>query len=249
MVRAKALVLIVAGSESDRPVVEKAEKVLEEAGVGYEFEVASAHRTPDRVAELARTAEEKGYRVVIAAAGLAAALPGVMAAHTRLPVIGLPVAAVGSAYASAYNEGMKAALANRALGVRGEPRSAGKTGPSGGAGKAAKATNKDKGESFEKEVKQAFGKTARKNHQGRAGGSINNPDVSALGEWEFEVKDTERLEVPKWLREAVKNTTPPNKPGLVFKLDGEPWVTIRLADRANFASDMAEAAGAEVYWP
>ncbi|HUP18992.1 MAG TPA: 5-(carboxyamino)imidazole ribonucleotide mutase [Gemmatimonadota bacterium] len=86
-------VLIVAGSESDRPVVEKAEKVLREAGVGYDFEVASAHRSPDRVAELARTAEEKGYRVVIAAAGLAAALPGVMAAHTKLPVIGLPVAA------------------------------------------------------------------------------------------------------------------------------------------------------------
>lgn len=86
-------VLIVAGSESDRPVVEKAEKVLREAGVAYEFEVASAHRTPDRVAELAKGAEGRGVRVVIAAAGLAAALPGVMAAHTRLPVIGLPVAA------------------------------------------------------------------------------------------------------------------------------------------------------------
>jgi len=86
-------VLIVAGSESDRPVVEKAEKVLREAGVAYEFEVASAHRTPDRVAELAKGAEGRGIRVVIAAAGLAAALPGVMAAHSRLPVIGLPVAA------------------------------------------------------------------------------------------------------------------------------------------------------------
>lgn len=86
-------VLIVAGSESDRPVVEQAEKVLREAGVAYEFEVASAHRTPDRVAELAKGAEGRGVRVVIAAAGLAAALPGVMAAHTRLPVIGLPVAA------------------------------------------------------------------------------------------------------------------------------------------------------------
>ena len=87
------LVLIVAGSESDRPVVEKAEKVLREAGVAYEFEVASAHRTPDRVAELARGAEGRGVRVVIAAAGLAAALPGVMAAHSKLPVIGLPVGA------------------------------------------------------------------------------------------------------------------------------------------------------------
>ena len=85
--------LIVAGSESDRPVVEKAEKVLREAGVVYEVEIASAHRAPDRVAELARAAEGRGVRVVIAAAGLAAALPGVMAAHSKLPVIGLPVAA------------------------------------------------------------------------------------------------------------------------------------------------------------
>ena len=66
-------VLIVAGSESDRPVVEKAEKVLREAGVTYEVEIASAHRTPDRVAELAKGAEGRGVRVVIAAAGLAAA--------------------------------------------------------------------------------------------------------------------------------------------------------------------------------
>ena len=88
-----ARVLIVAGSESDRTVVEKAEKVLREAGVAYRVEVASAHRTPERVAELARGAEAAGYRVVIAAAGLAAALPGVVAAHTRLPVIGLPVGA------------------------------------------------------------------------------------------------------------------------------------------------------------
>jgi phosphoribosylaminoimidazole carboxylase PurE protein len=87
------LVLILAGSESDRAVVEKAEKVLREANVEYVFEVASAHRTPDRVAELARGAEARGFKVVIAAAGLAAALPGVVAAHSRLPVIGLPVAA------------------------------------------------------------------------------------------------------------------------------------------------------------
>jgi phosphoribosylaminoimidazole carboxylase PurE protein len=89
----KARVLIVAGSESDRGVVEKAEQVLREAAIGYRVEVASAHRTPERVAELARGAEEAGYGVIIAAAGLAAALPGVVAAHTRLPVIGLPVGA------------------------------------------------------------------------------------------------------------------------------------------------------------
>lgn len=87
------VVLIMAGSESDRHVVEKAEKVLRDAGVAYEFEVASAHRSPERVAELAREAEGRGVKVVIAAAGLAAALPGVVAAYSRLPVIGLPVAA------------------------------------------------------------------------------------------------------------------------------------------------------------
>lgn len=87
----KGRVLIIAGSESDRAVVEKAEKVLREAEVGYDVEVASAHRTPERVAELARGAEEAGYGVVIAAAGMAAALPGVVAAQTRLPVVGLPV--------------------------------------------------------------------------------------------------------------------------------------------------------------
>ncbi len=89
----RARVLIVAGSESDRPIVEKAERVLREAGVACTVEIASAHRTPDRVAELARGAESEGYGVVIAAAGLAAALPGVVAAHTSLPVIGLPVGA------------------------------------------------------------------------------------------------------------------------------------------------------------
>lgn len=86
-------VLIIAGSESDRPIVEKATKVLDDAGVGYTFEVASAHRDPDRVAELAKSAAGKGYKIVIAAAGLAAALPGVVAAHSKLPVIGLPVGA------------------------------------------------------------------------------------------------------------------------------------------------------------
>lgn len=86
-------ILILAGSESDRPSLEAAEKVLTAAGVGYAIEIASAHRTPDRVAALARGAEDAGVRVIIAAAGLAAALPGVVAAHTALPVVGLPIAA------------------------------------------------------------------------------------------------------------------------------------------------------------
>jgi phosphoribosylaminoimidazole carboxylase PurE protein len=64
---------------------------LEAHGVGYEFEVRSAHRTPDAVAEYARTARDRGLRVLIAGAGLAAALPGAVAAHTDLPVIGVPL--------------------------------------------------------------------------------------------------------------------------------------------------------------
>ena len=65
--------------------------VLDEQGVGYEFEVRSAHRTPDAVAEYARTARDRGLRVLICGAGLSAALPGVVASHTDLPVIGVPL--------------------------------------------------------------------------------------------------------------------------------------------------------------
>src|SRR4051794_2230353 len=64
---------------------------LEQRGVAHEFEVRSAHRTPDAVAEYARTARERGLRVLICGAGLAAALPGAVAAHTDLPVIGVPL--------------------------------------------------------------------------------------------------------------------------------------------------------------
>jgi phosphoribosylaminoimidazole carboxylase PurE protein len=84
-------VLIIAGSESDRERVESAFKVLDEAGVGYDFIVSSAHRDAEQTAEIAKSAKDKGYRVVIAAAGLAAALPGAVAALTDLPVVGLPL--------------------------------------------------------------------------------------------------------------------------------------------------------------
>lgn len=82
---------IVFGSESDRPVMEAAGGVLDRLGIGYELVVASAHRTPDAVSEYARTASARGLSVIIAGAGMAAALPGVVAAHTTLPVIGVPV--------------------------------------------------------------------------------------------------------------------------------------------------------------
>ena len=80
------------GSKSDEPIMQKAIPILEEFGIPYEMTVSSAHRNPDRTGEFARTAESRGLKVIIAGAGLAAALPGVMAAHTTLPVIGVPVA-------------------------------------------------------------------------------------------------------------------------------------------------------------
>jgi phosphoribosylaminoimidazole carboxylase PurE protein len=85
------LVGILVGSESDRERMQAAMDELEERGVAHEFEVRSAHRTPDAVAEYAKSARERGLRVLICGAGLAAALPGVVAAHTDLPVIGVPL--------------------------------------------------------------------------------------------------------------------------------------------------------------
>ena len=85
------LVGILVGSESDRERMEGATKALDEAGIAYELEVRSAHRTPGAVAEYAQTARERGLRVLICGAGLSAALPGAVAAHTDLPVIGVPL--------------------------------------------------------------------------------------------------------------------------------------------------------------
>ncbi len=82
---------IIMGSKSDLAEMEKAGAVLEEQGVRYEVRVMSAHRDPDTVAEYCRNARMRGLRVIIAGAGLAAALPGVAAAHTDLPVIGVPL--------------------------------------------------------------------------------------------------------------------------------------------------------------
>ncbi len=86
-------VLILVGSESDRPVMEKGMAILKGAGVEADFEVSSAHRDPERTAELAGGAAARGYGVIICGAGLSAALPGVVAALTELPVIGVPVSA------------------------------------------------------------------------------------------------------------------------------------------------------------
>jgi 5-(carboxyamino)imidazole ribonucleotide mutase len=85
------LVGIVMGSKSDLPVMETAEKELSDRGIRSEVRVMYAHREPDKVADYARNAKLRGLRVVIAGAGLSAALPGVVAAHCELPVIGVPL--------------------------------------------------------------------------------------------------------------------------------------------------------------
>ena len=85
------LVGIVVGSESDRERMQPALDELDARGIPCELEVRSAHRTPDAVAEYARGARDRGLRVLVCGAGLAAALPGVLAAHTDLPVIGVPL--------------------------------------------------------------------------------------------------------------------------------------------------------------
>lgn len=84
-------VVIVMGSDSDWPIMEEAAKVLEELDIDYEVDVVSAHRTPSEMLEFARTSEAAGYKVIIAGAGGAAHLPGMIASSTTLPVIGVPV--------------------------------------------------------------------------------------------------------------------------------------------------------------
>jgi len=87
----KPIVSIIMGSTSDLPVMEKAAKLLDEMQVPFEMNALSAHRTPEAVESFAKGAKERGIKVIIAAAGMAAALPGVIAANTTLPVIGVPV--------------------------------------------------------------------------------------------------------------------------------------------------------------
>ncbi len=91
----RPLVGIVGGSRSDFPVLERAQAVLAELGVPCELRVVSAHRTPDHLFAYAETAEARGVRVIVAGAGGAAHLPGMLAAKTQLPVIGVPVPAPG----------------------------------------------------------------------------------------------------------------------------------------------------------
>jgi len=89
---ADPVVGIIMGSSSDEPTMEKGCAILDELQIPYDVTICSAHRNPDRTAEYASTAKARGLKVIIAGAGLAAALPGVVAAHTTLPVIGVPCA-------------------------------------------------------------------------------------------------------------------------------------------------------------
>src|SRR5213078_3921507 len=89
----KPLISIVMGSDSDLEIMREAGKALEGFGIAFEIDVTSAHRSPDRTADYARKATERGIRVIIAGAGGAAHLAGVIAAHTTLPVIGVPIPA------------------------------------------------------------------------------------------------------------------------------------------------------------
>jgi len=87
----KARVSIIMGSTSDLPVMEKAAKILDEFKIPFEINALSAHRTPDEVEKFAKSAKDRGIEVIIAGAGMAAHLPGVIAAMTSLPVIGVPI--------------------------------------------------------------------------------------------------------------------------------------------------------------
>ena len=87
----KPIVSIIMGSTSDLPVMEKAAKLLDEMKVPFEINALSAHRTPEAVEQFAKGAKERGIQVIIAAAGMAAHLPGVIAASTTVPVIGVPI--------------------------------------------------------------------------------------------------------------------------------------------------------------
>jgi len=91
MEEGKPLVGIILGSDSDLDIMNKAAEILKELGVPYEMDISSAHRMPDKTAEYAKTARDRGIEVVIAGAGMAAHLAGVIASHTTLPVIGVPL--------------------------------------------------------------------------------------------------------------------------------------------------------------
>lgn len=117
------------------------------------------------------------------------------------------------------------------------------------ASKTAKQKGNDGEKAVQAELQKFSKKPVRRNHQGRAGGGLSNSDISALDSWNLEVKNTERLSIPEWLRTLKAETPPDKKPGLVFTFEKEPWVAVKLTDRMNFAADLIEAAGGIVDFP
>ena len=109
---------IVMGSKSDMETMEKAAKELEERGILHEMRVMSAHREPDLVAEYAKNARMRGLRVIIAGAGISAALPGAVAAHTDLPVIGVPLSGASRPPAASTRSSRSCRCPRRARRVR-----------------------------------------------------------------------------------------------------------------------------------
>jgi phosphoribosylaminoimidazole carboxylase PurE protein len=89
--RSRKPVAIIMGSQTDLKVMNQAAEMLDSLDIGYHIEIVSAHRTPDRMADFAKEAADRGFQVIIAGAGGAAHLPGMVACHTRLPVIGVPI--------------------------------------------------------------------------------------------------------------------------------------------------------------
>ncbi len=100
------LVAVLIGSQSDAPVMEPCLHILSALGIDHELHVISAHRNPEKVREFASTAAERGFQVIIAAAGMAAHLPGAVAAWTTLPVIGVPISAEGRSASGGGKPGM-----------------------------------------------------------------------------------------------------------------------------------------------
>jgi phosphoribosylaminoimidazole carboxylase PurE protein len=87
----KPKILVITGSKSDQPTMSKSIKILDKFKIPYRMEICSAHRNPEKIKILAKSAEKEGVKVIIAGAGMAAHLPGVIASHTTLPVIGVPL--------------------------------------------------------------------------------------------------------------------------------------------------------------
>lgn len=119
-------------------------------------------------------------------------------------------------------------------------------------GNRKKPSNKEKGATFEKEVASSFqkdtGKKARIGKQNKPGGGMGEADVNALPRWHFETKNEDRLRIPAYLKQLKEDCPKQKKPGLVVSVDEVGWLMIRLADKKEFAHDLIEESGGEVWY-